>query len=113
MRPLNAGLAVCVLLVLIASATNGQHVFLAGGGLTEKSEFFWEQLVRFAVRHTFSNKSITRRASRLVKGGKGYAKIGVITAGRDDPEDAAEKLKVTRVRARDVSSTSGSSDRRS
>lgn len=74
MRPLNAGLAVCVLLVLIASATNGQHVFLAGGGLTEKSEFFWEQLVRFA-------------------GGKGYAKIGVITAGRDDPEDAAEKLK--------------------
>lgn len=71
---MNAGLAICFLLMAAAVPSNGQHLFLAGGGLTEKSEFFWDRLIRFA-------------------GGKGYAKIGVITAGRDNPEEAADSLK--------------------
>ena len=39
---------VATLLALVGLAS-GQHLFLAGGGLTAESEFFWNRLIQFAV----------------------------------------------------------------
>ncbi|XP_032777147.1 cyanophycinase isoform X2 [Daphnia magna] len=61
-------------LFLFLASVDAQHLFLAGGGLTAESYFFWNRLILFA-------------------GGRGQAKIGVITAARDDPEEASKELK--------------------
>lgn len=63
-----------VLALLLLASVDAQHLFLAGGGLTIESDFFWYRLIQFS-------------------GGKGQAKIGVITAGREDPEEAYKELK--------------------
>lgn len=36
-------------LLLLAASVDAQHLFLAGGGLTAESDFFWNRLILFAV----------------------------------------------------------------
>jgi len=48
MRIRQAFTTVLVFLVL-ANVVYGQHLFLAGGGLTAESEFFWNKLIQSGV----------------------------------------------------------------
>ena len=44
-----------ILMILLVGIASGQHVLLAGGGLSIHSDFFWHRFVQLAVSKTFKN----------------------------------------------------------
>lgn len=55
-----------VLALLLLASVDAQHLFLAGGGLTIDSDFFWHRLIQFSVNMKIKCYSLTTRSGAIM-----------------------------------------------